>query len=321
LPSSLKSGTEESFYDQRVQVEIIRTAGADDVERLKLLFDDVREHDHHEALGEHKWLDLVHGGRELFAGVIASEKGHAHPVGYAHVSRHPRPDQAQWGLEVVVHPEHRGVGVEVELVSRALELVKEGGGGHVHWWVFQPSEIHDGIAHRLNLTKGRDLLHMRIDLPVAEKPVLPSSVRIRAFEAGRDEQAWLDLNNEAFQHHPEQGAWDMETLERRMREEWFDAADLLLAEDDTGLAGSNWTKLDHERKVGEIYVIAVDPRHQGSGLGRALSLAGLEHMAGRGMRTGTLYVDASNEAALGMYRRIGFDIHHTDRAYVTDIAP
>ncbi len=302
-----------------MQIEVIRTAGPDELERLKLLFDDVREHDGHEALGEHKWLDLVHGGRERFAGVIASEQGHAHPVGYAHVSRHPKPDQAQWGLEIVVHPEHRGVGVEVELASQALRLVAEGGGGHVHWWVFQPSEIHEGIAHRLDLKKGRDLLHMRVHLPVEEKPVLPPGVRIRAFEPGGDEQAWLDLNNEAFNHHPEQGAWDMDTLKRRMSEPWFDPRDFLLAEDDAGLAGSNWTKLDHEHKFGEIYVIAVAPSHQGSGLGRALSLVGLEHMAKGGMHTGSLYVDSSNEAALGMYRRIGFDVHHVDRAYVTDV--
>lgn len=302
-----------------MDIEITHAVGPGLLERLKLLFDDVRAHDHHEALGEHKWLDLVHGGREGFAGVIANEEGHTHPVGYAHVSRHPNPKQQQWGIEVVVHPEHRGVGAEVELVSKALEVIDEGGGGHVHWWVFQPSEMHDAIAHRFNLTKGRDLLHMRVKLPVDEHAVLPSGMRIRAFEPGRDEAAWLALNNEAFDHHPEQGAWDEDTFRRRMQEPWFDALDLLLAEDDEGLAGSNWTKLDHERRVGEIYVIAVDRRNRGGGLGRALSLAGLEHMAARGMNTGTLYVDDSNETALGMYKRIGFHVHHVDRAYVTDV--
>ncbi len=302
-----------------MDVEIIREVSQESLERLKRLFHDVRGHDHHEALGEHKWLDLVHGGRERFAGVIASESGHEHPVGYAHVSRHPSPEPAHWGIEIVVHPEHRGVGVEVELVDRALGLVREGGGGHVHWWVFQPSEIHDAIAHRLDLRKGRDLMHMRVPLPVDERPVFPPGVRIRAFEPGRDVQAWLRLNNDAFDHHPEQGAWDVPTLKRRMSEPWFDPQDLLLAVDDAGLAGSNWTKLDHERGFGEIYVIAVDRSRQSSGLGRALSLAGLEHMASRGMHTGTLYVDAANEAALGMYRRIGFDVHHVDRAYVADV--
>jgi mycothiol synthase len=315
-----KSFAHPDGYHQCVDVEIIREVGPPELERLKRLFDDVREHDHHEALGEHKWLDLVHGGREGFAGVIASEEGHSHPAGYAHVSRHPSPKQPHWGVEIVVHPEHRGIGAEVVLVRKALDLVAEAGGGHVHWWVFQPSEIHDGVAHRLGLDKGRDLLHMRVALPVAERPVLPPGVRIRSFEPGRDEQAWLELNNRAFDHHPEQGAWDADTLRRRMNEAWFDPEDLLLAVDDAGLAGSNWTKLDHEKEIGEIYVIAVDPSRRGSGLGRALSLAGLEHMASRGMRTGALYVDAANTEALGMYRRIGFDVHHIDRAYVTDVA-
>lgn len=304
-----------------MQVETIREVSPESLDRLKRLFDDVRAHDHHDALGEHKWLDLVHGGRSGFGGIIASEDGHAHPVGYAHVSRHPNPDNAHWGIEIVVHPEHRGVGVEVELVDRALRLVAESGGGHVHWWVFQPSEIHDGIAHRLNVQRGRDLLHMRIPLPVSEKPVFPPGVHLRPFEPGRDEEAWLRLNNDAFDHHPEQGAWDLQTLSRRMHEPWFDPEDLLLAVDDAGLAGSNWIKLDHERKIGEIYVIAVDRSRQGSGLGRALSLAGLEHMASRGMHTGALYTDANNEPAVGMYRRIGFDVHHVDRAYVTDVPP
>jgi mycothiol synthase len=302
-----------------VQVEIIRSVEGEQLSRLRKLLDEVSEHDHHAALGEHKWLDLVHGGREGFAGVVVNEEGHTHPVGYAHVSRHPK--QEQWGVEIVVHPEHRGVGVEVELIAQALDIVASEGGGHVHWWVFQPSEIHDGIAHRLGLAKGRDLLHMRVALPVEERPVLPAGIRIRPFEPGRDERAWLELNNEAFDHHPEQGAWDLDTLKRRMSEPWFDPEDLLLAEDDAGLAGSNWTKLNTETGVGEIYVIAVHPARRGSGLGRALSLAGLDHMAARGMHTGALYVDAANDAALGMYRRIGFDVYHVDRAYVADVAP
>jgi mycothiol synthase len=146
-------------------------------------------------------------------------------------------------------------------------------------------------------------------------------VRIRPFEPGKDEEAWLDLNNRAFEHHPEQGAWDVDTLRRRMSEPWFDARDLLLAEDERGLAGSNWTKLDRHKAVGEIYVIAVDPSRHRSGLGKALSVAGLHHMAERGMREGALYVDAANEKALAMYRKIGFSDDHLDRAYVADIVP
>lgn len=303
-----------------MNVEVIREVTPERLDRVTGLLDVVRDRDHHAALGEHKWLDLVHGGRAGFAGVIATDGSSGdEPIGYAQLSRHPSPAQSQWGLELVVHPDHRGQDVEEELVRTALDIVREAGGGHLHLWVFQPTEVHDAVAERLGLDRGRDLLHMRIGLPVDAEPALPQGVTLRAFEPGRDEQAWLDLNNRAFRHHPEQGAWDLETFERRMREPWFDPADLLLAEDDGKLAGSNWTKLDRDAGVGEIYVIAVDPSRHGSGLGKALSIAGLRHMYDHGMRSGSLYVDSSNENALAMYRKIGFEVHHRDRAYVTDV--
>lgn len=66
-------------------------------------------------------------------------------------------------------------------------------------------------------------------------------------------------------------------------------------------------------------MIAVDPSRQGSGLGRALVLGGLASLAERGCRTGMLYVDASNQSAVGLYRALGFDVHHVDRAYVADV--
>ena len=52
---------------------------------------------------EHAWLDLVQGGREGFAGLIAWQDGHAHPVGYAQVTR----GSGSWGIEYVVDPHHR----------------------------------------------------------------------------------------------------------------------------------------------------------------------------------------------------------------------
>lgn len=303
-----------------MDLEVVRDVSPERLEPLRELIDVVSAHDEHEALGEHKWLDLVHGGRTDFAGVVATEPGHDHPVGYAHLSRHPG-ESTMWGLEVVVHPEHRGVGVESALVERALELAAGEGGGHLHLWVFRPTEIHEGIAHRFGLRKGRDLLNMRVPLPHPEEPRFPDDVTVRPFEPGRDEEAWLEVNNRAFAHHPEQGAWDRDTLERREKETWFDPSGFLLAVDPEGLAGFCWTKLSEDGSSGEIYVIAVDPSRQGRGLGRALVLAGLRSMAERGAATGTLYVDADQTPAVRLYEELGFSVHHLDRAYVTDVEP
>jgi mycothiol synthase len=281
--------------------------------------------DAHAALDEHAWLDLVQGGREGFAGLVAWEAGHDHPVGYAQVTRGPD----SWALEYVVDPHHRTPGNTVgeDLVKAAVEVVASEGGGHVHMWVNQPRAEHDRIAAAVGLVPGRVLYQMRRPLPV-EDTVRPAGppIETRSFRVGEDEEAWLEVNNRAFDWHPEQGGWDLSILKQREAEAWFDAAGFLLHEDSQGdIDGFCWTKIhpDVDPPLGEIYVIAVDPaaKDRPAGFGRMLTLAGLDYLYGRGLRMGMLYVDATNVGAVKMYLDLGFVLNHLDQAYVGDVAP
>lgn len=267
-------------------------------------------------LSDHLWLDLVQSARPPgFAAILAWESGPDEPVGYAQLS----PGNDSWSLELVVHPDHRRETGTIarHLLDAAVGVIAESGGGHVHWWVFEPAPIHDELARAIGLEPGRRLHQMRRALPTG----IPFDLATRPFVIGRDEGAWLEVNNRAFHDHPEQGGWSLATLQSREAEPWFDPEGFRLHERDGRLAGFCWTKVhtDHDPPLGEIYVIAVDPDFHGGGLGKSLTLAGLDHLAGRGIRIGMLYVDADNQAAVGLYRALGFSVHRTDRAFVGDV--
>jgi len=307
------------------RIEVKRQIVGGDATALRGLFEAAAAADAHAPLDEHAWLDLVHGGRAGFAGFVAWEAGHDHPVGYAQVSK----GNGNWALEFVVDPHHRTPGNTIgeDLVEAAVALIASEGGGHVHMWVNQPRPYHARIAASVGLAPGRVLYQMRRPLPVDERLVgTAPRIATRAFRPGTDEDAWLEVNNRAFHWHPEQGGWDLATIKQRESEPWFDPEGFLLHEDSAGrVDGFCWTKIhpDEDPPLGEIYVIAVDPEapEPTPGLGRALVLAGLDHLHASGLGTGMLYVDADNARALKLYVDLGFVVNHLDQAYVGDVPP
>ena len=296
-------------------LEIKRHMAPDDVAVVGELLAAAERADDHQALADHQWLDLVQGGRAGFAGLVAWEPGHPHPVAYAQVSR----GNDSWGLELVVDPHHRYEMATIgpEMLSAAMEVVRSEGGGSVHWWVFEATSIHHRLADDIGLHPTRLLHQMRRTLPAG----IPFRVDTRPFRPGLDEDRWLRVNNRAFAAHPEQGGWDAATLRAREAEAWFDPDGFLLHERDGDLAGFCWTKIHRDRDpmLGEIYVIAVDPAFHGLGLGRELTLAGLDWMARKGITIGMLHVDADNLAAVTLYRSLGFELHSDSQAFVGEI--
>jgi mycothiol synthase len=211
------------------------------------------------------------------------------------------------------------------VVDAACSAVSVRGGGDLHWWITDTRpQLHERLLHHAEATGfrlDRTLLQMRVALPLSHHD--GAAVPTRAFVAGSDELAWLDVNNTAFAAHHEQGAWTIETLSRRQREPWFDPAGFLLHERDGRLAAFCWTKLhlDTTPVMGEIYVVAVHPDFHGLGLGRSLTEAGLDSIAARGAKVGMLYVDEANTAAVSLYLSLGFVVHRRDQAVVATLEP
>ncbi|WP_406478834.1 mycothiol synthase [Streptomyces platensis] len=215
--------------------------------------------------------------------------------------------------ELVVHPGHRGRGHGRALGGELLEQ----SGRRLRVWAHGGHPAARHLAQTLGLTMFRELRQMRRSLTDLElpEPVLPEGVSVRTFQPGTDDAAWLEVNAEAFAHHPEQGSLIQRDLDDRKAEAWFDPKGFFLAEKEGRLVGFHWTKVHADEGLGEVYVLGVRPGAQGGGLGKALTSIGLRHLAGQGLPTAMLYVDADNKAAVSVYERMGFATHETDLMY------
>ncbi|MGW3046364.1 mycothiol synthase [Kitasatospora sp. NPDC001159] len=244
-------------------------------------------------------------------------------VGYGQLEV-PESPTANPAAELVIGPAARGRGLARPLVDAVLAEAHRAGRDAVDFWVHggHPAARHLAEAYGAELV--RELRQMRRTGPQTEAVAVPEGIELRTFRPGEDDAEWLRLNALAFSHHPEQGSWTEQDLAERLAEPWFDPAGFFLAIRDGKVVGFHWTKVHPatatEPELGEVYVVGVDPAEQGSGLGRALTAAGLRHLTGsgageRGLETVLLYVDADNPAAVRVYERLGFTVHEVDLMY------
>ncbi|WP_435056584.1 mycothiol synthase [Streptomyces noursei] len=295
------------------RIQVVDELAPDGAAAVLELIERAARTDGQPAVSEQGRLQLRGGRRDGVRHllVFAPGEGGEELVGYGQLED-TDPVEAP-AAELVVHPGHRGRGH-----GRALggELLVQSGrrlrvwahGGH-------PAARH--LAQTLGLSMFRELRQMRrsladLDLP---EPALAEGVTVRTFQPDTDDAAWLEVNAEAFAHHPEQGALTQRDLDDRKGEPWFDPKGFFLAERDGRLVGFHWTKVHAEEGLGEVYVLGVRPGAQGGGLGKALTAIGLRYLSAQGLATAMLYVDADNTAAVTVYERLGFVTHETDLMY------
>ena len=285
------------------------------IAKVSSLIQRITDHDGMRPVSEHVWLHLKEGGDPQGQHLVASDPD-GHVVGYAHLDVTDLVEGPS--AEVAVDPEHRRLGLGRALVERLISLSAD---GRLRLWAHGEQAGATELATGMGFTYARVLWQMRRSLfAPLPRPHLPPGVELRPFQVGHDEQAWLDLNAKAFVALPDQGGWTLADLERRLREPWFSANGFLMAWAGADLVGFHWTKVHGdgtERRhshnaIGEVYVVGVDPARRGTGLGRALTLAGLHHLRSLDLSQAMLYVDASNTAAISLYEGLGFARWDTD---------
>lgn len=221
-------------------------------------------------------------------------------------------------LDFVIDPLFRGKGYGEAALRGLLATAR----GTLTAWSHGDHPAARLLAERHGFVAERTLLHLVAPLdarPPDAPGHLPDGYTIGPMRVGADDDEWVRLNARIFDTHPEQGRLTVDDLRARQQEPWFRADDVLMLRDESGrLVGYDWLKVeatDGETTDGEIYVLGVDPALAGRGLGRILLSAGLRRLVDVGCNKAGLYVEADNEAAVRLYRTMGFTDDTIDVQY------
>ena len=286
-----------------------------ELSRLRSLADRGVVTDQNEPFGDQTWVELNSGTAWLVT------TGETDLTGAAAVVI-PTDATQPVVVELLVDPDARGEGLGRALVDAAQELVTQQAaeGQTITAWTHGDHPAARGLASSVGLEPVRILYRMalEIDRESFGEVTTPPGYSIRTFEPG-DDADWLKLNAIAFADHPEQGQLTQADLEARKSADWFNPAGFFIAEDANGTqVGFHWTKTPVGSAAGEIYAVGVHPGTQGSGLGKALTVHGMNYLATSGLEKIVLYVDDENRPAVNLYTSLGFGVENTDVMFSSD---
>jgi mycothiol synthase len=271
------------------------------------------------AIAEHVLLHLRHGGDKSDSHLVIEENEEV--IAYAHLDTTDL--VAGPSVEAVVHPQHRGKGLGALILKEAIKIC----GNKTRIWSHGDLPAAKAIAASLKLERLWSNLLMSKSL--GEIQPVTSKYPIRTFIPSLDNQAFLELNNKVFADYPDQGGWSEDDLKVRLNEDWFEKEGFFVVEDRGELIGFCWTKIhgahthshggsddDHGHEaLGEIYVLAVTPDYKGQGVGRDLTITGLNYLKYQGLNNVMLYVGVENKPAFKLYKSLGFNEFGSDVMY------
>ncbi len=222
-------------------------------------------------------------------------------------------------LSCFIHPDHRKHGLSSKLIDYATHRAKELEVKVAHVNILQDNIAAKSVLSKLGFKLVRRFLQLGLNISkVRWQDIDQDGLSYRHFQRG-DEEKLTQIQNRSFA-----GTWGynpntVEEISYLVNLTNFSPEDIVLDWDGDKVIGYCWTrtayKADSEERIGQVFMLGVDPDCQRRGVGRGVLLAGLSYIKSKGLQVAELTVDNRNKAACNLYLSVGFKVQTSSLWY------
>ncbi len=211
-------------------------------------------------------------------------------------------------------PEFRDSGLLRRLLGDSIRRARRLGVSVVHIQTALDAQDDRRLLESEGFMKIKEFWQMRWEGAELPPLRLRPGFHLKSFELGKDEAMLTELQNIAFGENWGFCPNTVEQIAARARVKISPPEGIIFIMDGENAAAYNWTQRiqNAHGHVGFVAMTGVHPDYRGNGLGTAIVVSGMEHLASMGVNAVELEVDAENTPARELYLKLGYRrIHHS----------